>query len=226
MKMFFGRIFASMVAMAVAAPANAGLLIDMSPDATGLTETFTGSNVADNQNFLMKITLATATTLNGIDIYSGCRNAGCGAPNIGTGAVVKIRSDVAGVPDNANLFTFKTLISQIDSVGSTANYYVERVHADFGDTLLSAGDYWIGLSGDNIEIGQEISFSPSPYPLFYILGGDSVYGTLSSSASTAFRIYGDNGAVPEPATWAMMLVGFGAVGFAMRGRQKIAVSFA
>jgi len=30
------------------------------------------------------------------------------------------------------------------------------------------------------------------------------------------------GAVPEPATWAMMLMGFGAVGFAMRRRQSVA----
>ena len=33
------------------------------------------------------------------------------------------------------------------------------------------------------------------------------------------------GAVPEPATWAMMLVGFGGVGYAMRSRRKVAVSF-
>ena len=28
------------------------------------------------------------------------------------------------------------------------------------------------------------------------------------------------GAVPEPGTWAMMLIGFGAVGFAMRRRRR------
>ncbi len=30
-----------------------------------------------------------------------------------------------------------------------------------------------------------------------------------------------NGAVPEPATWAMMLIGFGAIGASMRRRRKI-----
>lgn len=31
-------------------------------------------------------------------------------------------------------------------------------------------------------------------------------------------------AVPEPATWAMMLVGFGAIGYGMRGRRKTSLS--
>jgi hypothetical protein len=32
--------------------------------------------------------------------------------------------------------------------------------------------------------------------------------------------------VPEPASWALMLGGFGAIGGAMRSRRKSAVSFA
>ena len=34
------------------------------------------------------------------------------------------------------------------------------------------------------------------------------------------------GAVPEPATWAMMMVGVGAVGGALRRRKRVSVSFA
>jgi len=33
------------------------------------------------------------------------------------------------------------------------------------------------------------------------------------------------GAVPEPASWALMLGGFGAIGTAMRRRPRAAVSF-
>ena len=36
----------------------------------------------------------------------------------------------------------------------------------------------------------------------------------------------DAGAVPEPATWAMMIAGFGMVGFAARRSQKVSVTFA
>jgi PEP-CTERM motif len=52
------------------------------------------------------------------------------------------------------------------------------------------------------------------------------YSRGTGPINYAFRIDGVNGAVPEPATWAMMLVGFGAAGSAMRyRRRKTAVSF-
>jgi hypothetical protein len=34
-------------------------------------------------------------------------------------------------------------------------------------------------------------------------------------------LIGDPGGVPEPATWAMMLMGFGAAGYALRRRRKV-----
>jgi hypothetical protein len=45
---------------------------------------------------------------------------------------------------------------------------------------------------------------------------------VQSIASAA----GDAGAVPEPATWAMFIGGFGLVGAAMRRRQSVRVAFA
>ncbi len=51
----------------------------------------------------------------------------------------------------------------------------------------------------------------------------------SSTAITATRVrfagtitITDHG-VPEPATWAMMVLGFGAVGFALRRKRKLAL---
>ena len=53
-------------------------------------------------------------------------------------------------------------------------------------------------------------------------------GNLAGINVTAYAQAGipQAGTVPEPATWAMMLVGFGAMGFAMRRRQKVRVSYA
>lgn len=48
--------------------------------------------------------------------------------------------------------------------------------------------------------------------------------TAHYSRSTA-QIYATNGAIPEPASWALMLGGFGLVGAAMRRRPRTAISF-
>lgn len=49
-----------------------------------------------------------------------------------------------------------------------------------------------------------------------LLTGDVVLGHSEASVT----------GVPEPGTWATMLIGFGAVGFAMRGRRQPATTFA
>ncbi len=44
--------------------------------------------------------------------------------------------------------------------------------------------------------------------------------TAGFGALTQLRVRGPVGAVPEPATWAMMLLGFGGIGYSMRRRRK------
>jgi len=48
------------------------------------------------------------------------------------------------------------------------------------------------------------------------------YGNLSARSVTIVEA----GAVPEPATWTMLIVGFGLVGGVMRRRQKAGVRYA
>jgi len=59
------------------------------------------------------------------------------------------------------------------------------------DTLLAAGNYTLWINGTNSSTG-------------------SLAGTITIT---------DHG-VPEPATWAMMIIGFGAVGFSLRRRRN------
>ena len=49
--------------------------------------------------------------------------------------------------------------------------------------------------------------------------GEIFYTTLNVTSRTS------DSAVPEPATWAMMLAGFGAIGFAMRRKRRQAVNY-
>lgn len=67
----------------------------------------------------------------------------------------------------------------------------------------------------------------------YVDYSDGVYGYLNRTLDASddaldiwyVRDHASSGAVPEPASWALMLGGFGLVGAAMRSRLKAAVSF-
>jgi|SRR5579884_1927906 len=71
--------------------------------------------------------------------------------------------------------------------------------------------------------GSQILNAQNPFVTFFFSGLDQtlVGGFRLSSTQNAFEI--DDiavNAVPEPRTWAMMLLGFGAIGFAMRRRRS------
>ena len=75
---------------------------------------------------------------------------------------------------------------------------------------------WKGFTGvANILVAgnytTSFTFASGPAP-----AGDVVIDRVYVAAA---------GAVPEPATWAMMLVGFGGMGYVMRRNRKAAVSF-
>ena len=56
-------------------------------------------------------------------------------------------------------------------------------------------------------------------------GGPFIVGATFTSTSDSFEI--DNlarGGVPEPATWALMILGFGAIGGAVRSRRRVAAN--
>ena len=55
---------------------------------------------------------------------------------------------------------------------------------------------------------------------------DAQWRRLTGVANLQYRAEFATAAIPEPATWAMMIAGFGLVGGAMRRRKRITVSYA
>lgn len=69
---------------------------------------------------------------------------------------------------------------------------------------------------------------------FNTVGANDIYfttdvinaaGNTGNVGATLTRGGGTPPPVPEPATWALMLVGFGAIGFAMRRKQQVRVNY-
>lgn len=81
-------------------------------------------------------------------------------------------------------------------------------------SISTNGQNFLGIYGDAGEVFTGVSIVTNPI----WTGFQDLRQVRLGGVST--------NAVPEPATWAMMLAGFGAMGVAMRRRRKVAVSFA
>lgn len=95
--------------------------------------------------------------------------------------------------------------------------------------LASGGMFDLAFTDGNVIniYGIDIGSTGSVTPGFYFPPQVSSIGVNFSLNSGQGTVSATKVApVPEASTWAMMLAGFGAIGFAMRRRQNVRVSFA
>lgn len=131
---------------------------------------------------------------------------------------------ITGTRNGAAINQFYAAGLNIDGVGAFTDNYLYAT----GEPSLTSGGFAFGVAGDT----PNMIYNP------YFFGRD--YSEYSTNA-TRTPPYGANpflatftlrqvaaGAVPEPASWAMMILGMGVVGGAMRRRGKIStrVSYA
>ena len=81
--------------------------------------------------------------------------------------------------------------------------------------VVPEGEYFLGFSMNRTDYGS--NFEPTPV--------DQVFGItdiqLGKTGPVCNTRVCDTGGVPEPATWAMMILGFGATGAVVRTRRRL-----
>lgn len=124
---------------------------------------------------------------------------------------------------NTSTDYFQGIITGISNSGNAAGALLTVSHAPdssyLGSNYLTTGQYTI--SGGVPVGGYAVSYNPGNNSILTIGAGSqtSSYGpagggTVSATSPTTF------GAAPEPATWGMMILGFGVAGAALRQKRK------
>lgn len=134
-------------------------------------------------------------------------------------------ADIANIPAaDAFKFNFGDITFTLaDDPNAMIQYNKGKFNGFFFNTTFNfeGANYLFQLNGGTLTVVSEANPYGSPVMSGYVNIGN---GNLTNV--TPYSVPGPvNGAVPEPATWAMMLMGFGLVGGAMRTRRRTTVKF-
>ena len=116
--------------------------------------------------------------------------------------------------------------------GSQASHWIDNEYLPrMGAPCSRVATTPIGIMNPTFGFCEAGSVTALDLAAFDAMGWDLDFNVLANSGynfttAQAFNAFGALAPVPEPATWAMLIAGFGFVGGAMRRRAKVQVSFA
>jgi hypothetical protein len=105
--------------------------------------------------------------------------------------------------------------------GSPQNNLTLTIDGVLGPIVLHGPDIWGGPGVESGDGNQQVG----GFLITYRFTPNMVHSlTFTQTGSPAFEIDNVSGAVPEPASWALMIVGFGAAGAMLRGKRRSALT--
>jgi hypothetical protein len=168
--------------------------------------------------FSASASAATALNLNGATVTASLRY-----PDMATVYAGPVSTTVgAGVEFTSG--SFSPAPQSIDIGASTISIFTNGTGTYSNTTFNGFELDFTGFTGslDSLRVDASSTFQP----VNFSVSGNSVFVNLSGETVRANDVLNIS-AVPEPATWAMMFLGLGMIGFAARARsQKVRVTFA
>lgn len=138
----------------------------------------------------------------------------------GIGALTVRIAPGAGFYDGPYLFTQTFSFDLSDGING------KLIDTSSANIFLKAGDQFVidFISAGDPDAGQGASSQPyAGGDLFLNAPWGLVNYTATYGTSLRFKTFMDTSAVPEPATWALLLMGFASVGFALRRTRRCPV---
>ena len=183
--------------------ASAGTVVDTGTPVGGTTFV-----LDSNQNLAGYFSVGTATTITGFDGYIN----GVG----GNGTVTATLYSDGSTPSAGNAL-FSTVFATDGS---------ESWQGAAGlNWAVGPANYWLGFStGDFMGMRNG---APNPLTGYAVINSGQWF--RFDNLDIGIRVFdGAGGAIPEPGTWALLVLGFGAIGAGMRTRRRapVAVCFA
>ena len=217
------RTLASLVALTLAAPGSAAVLIDFNNVDTDQNVLFADST-SDVATSILAETNQTNTPVTFTNSLGLLANAsGQSSATNGSGTLTGTTSVVIASGFKFDAISFNLQGTPGNALPEATSVFVEALN---GGNVVGSGTLNLGGNGENrIRI---IGDAGEIFTGFRITLGPTG-GTVDSISQV--RIGGvaaipGGPAVPEPATWAMMLGGFAMLGAAARWRGRAAVTFA
>lgn len=203
----------AVVSVALSAPTTAGTLFQSLPDLT-VAPVIAGYCSSCNAFLPFRIydtfTLARASTINTVTFALDTSFYAGNSVNVGF-------FNLAGSLPGTAVASFDFMPTQFTNVNSIPGDPRSRaiVTVDIGSLALTAGRYDISFFNAN---GLSIPGYANPGGSLYQSGNFFYPGQFYPDRSAAFSL---GGTVPEPTSWALMIVGFGLVGASLRRRASV-----